>query len=243
VVTTAPNKTADLPGLGDLAAALSNLTDLPDVPTFSVDTDVSVTMKLDISAFTAEQKTGVANGVAYGLHSSACKGVEDHWVTEEKCFQGEGKPGASFAMAMSVDQALGATQPTPEDYKSFGTARRSLEATELTNSGKFTSTFVSEDVAAAAKDTLDASLSSTAGADLVKDRISAGITAVAAAQPDLLPADVIKSVEDAVGNATVVAATSAPVADAPPAAATSGSVSFKSTLALAMASVSAALLF
>lgn len=78
--TTAADESAD-----------SNVTTTTAVPgtKYSVSTTVSVAIAVDLTTLDDTQKRGLAHGLAYGIHASACDGVSAFWDTVSKCMQGE----------------------------------------------------------------------------------------------------------------------------------------------------------
>ena len=81
---------------------------------FKTETTLSLPLEMDVTIMSTTQKTGVANGVAAGMHTSACGSVIPSVFPDlVTCMSGApGKNGATASMAMAIDNKLvGGNQP------------------------------------------------------------------------------------------------------------------------------------
>lgn len=144
--THAPTTVSPRAGCGnDTTSANCTTTAAPVVTEKVVTTSIGVDITLDISAFTDDEKLGTGNGIAFGIHDSACDAVLAGAMAETKgkCLIGESKvTGISFNMAMSISSDLlpgSASQPgcTSADCYGEPVPARRLAPVKLTNKGDF----------------------------------------------------------------------------------------------------------
>lgn len=210
-------------------AAAGNGTNVTAIPSASVSTTVSMTVKLDLADLTAglteeaatERKQSMGNAFAFGIHASTCKGVASMWNTLGQCMMGIGKvEGVTFGMAMAIDTKLVGTQPGCNSAANcYGDvtpapAARQLAAEDIVNSGDFMVTATGADVIAQAQ-TAQASLSAAESSGSFSAGNIAAEVATAIARPSMngtlgdIAAGLVKAAEEAVVVATVSVVTGA----------------------------------
>lgn len=167
-------------------------------PQYKVKTTISCEISIDLTALDDAQKTGVAHGLAYGLHHSACKSVSSMWDTLSNCFLGNGLNDTSFSMVMNLDSQLVATQPTVSEYMS---ARR-LSAVTLSNAGDFSVVAADSAVVAAAADSIQDAVTS---GDLTGDKIKGALTSALQARASVIGEAALNATLEAVASAVVSA--------------------------------------
>lgn len=160
-ITKAPAKKTDAPAKKTSAAkettaaattAAGNSTNATTIPEAKVSTEITMTVKLDISKMNTAAKAAIGNSFAFGLHASACKGIKSLWTTLGQCMLGKGKSkGVTFGMAMKIDAKLVSTQPackSATDCYGASTAapKRELAAVSIKNGGTFEVTAKGKDV-------------------------------------------------------------------------------------------------